>query len=494
MKPQNLHAHEDRLLDFAYGELPSPEAQVVESHLQGCARCTQALDDIRGVRVTMSQLSEESAPDAGLESLLAYAQQSARRVAAGPAPTPSRWRRWLLPVVGLASVGTLGILTINAQSPELTRPNLAAAEMQSSKAAPAMAPAPKPVSPPSVAPAQVVAEAPPPPADARGEDEDSFAKESPKSRSKEPRRAEGWETAGSGGGFGTRGRSDELKAKKGKSAEVMSDKLSASKTAPEEKAQREVSNLDEEALADGAPVLSQPPASASPPRESLRLGGALAKKESRKDADDALPKGGAWDEGPGAPALESVTEPMAQGAVASAPAPSAAAEGRAGAAPPPPYGDERNGVVQAPTSPAKSAMKPSKAPARDQLPSPEPASPAPVRRAKAEAEVAERSSGLSVVELSLRAQNANRAGDRSQEASLLRLALDAGASGTERMGLLNRLCDAELALGRRREGLAACNQVLSEAPGSSAAQAARRRLNREAGSVETPTSDSQPTP
>ena len=70
MKPQNLHAHEDRLLDFVYGELPVPEAKLVEAHLQGCARCTQALDDIRGVRATMSQLSQEPAPDAGLESLL----------------------------------------------------------------------------------------------------------------------------------------------------------------------------------------------------------------------------------------------------------------------------------------------------------------------------------------------------------------------------------------------------------------------------------------
>ncbi|WNZ59366.1 zf-HC2 domain-containing protein [Myxococcus sp. MxC21-1] len=100
MKPQNPHAQEDRLLDFAYGELPVPEARLVEAHLESCARCTQALDDIRGVRATMSQLSVEPAPDAGLESLMAYAQQAARRAAAGPAPKPSRWRRWLLPVVG----------------------------------------------------------------------------------------------------------------------------------------------------------------------------------------------------------------------------------------------------------------------------------------------------------------------------------------------------------------------------------------------------------
>ena len=47
MKPQTLHAHEDRLLDFAYGELPAPEARAVESHLEGCTRCTELLDGHR---------------------------------------------------------------------------------------------------------------------------------------------------------------------------------------------------------------------------------------------------------------------------------------------------------------------------------------------------------------------------------------------------------------------------------------------------------------
>ncbi|MFP2902855.1 hypothetical protein [Corallococcus sp. 4LFB] len=40
------------------------------------------------MRTTMAQLSSEPAPDAGLESLLAYAQQSARRAAAGPSRSP----------------------------------------------------------------------------------------------------------------------------------------------------------------------------------------------------------------------------------------------------------------------------------------------------------------------------------------------------------------------------------------------------------------------
>ncbi|TQF11074.1 zf-HC2 domain-containing protein [Myxococcus llanfairpwllgwyngyllgogerychwyrndrobwllllantysiliogogogochensis] len=491
MKPQNLHAHEDRLLDFAYGELPAPDAQVVESHLQGCARCTQALDDIRGVRVTMGHLSEESAPDAGLESLLAYAQQSARRASAGPAPKPSRWRRWLLPVVGLASVSTLGILTFSAQSPELTQANLAAAEVMPSKKAAPVPSASARSAEPSAAPAPAAAaEAPPPPPEMRDDDAEYAPKDAAKTRSAEVQRAEGWALAGSGGDVGGRGRADELKAKV-KGAESFGGKQSRSKTAPAEKSQREVSNLDEEALAEAAPA--QAVASSSPPRDGLRLGGSSAKKEANKLSADDLAKDGAWDEGPGAPALEAVTEPLAQGTVVSAPAPSSANESRGGVAQQPSDAREQLELDRASASRAKSPMKATrKAEAVPEAPMPRPAPVTPAAVGRSEAE--DSASGSSVAELSRQAQSANRAGDRSQEARLLRLALAAGASGTERAGLLNRLCDAELALGRRREGLAACNQVLTEAPGSSAAQAARRRLSHEAESVETPTSDAQPAP
>ena len=46
MKPVNLHAHEDRLLELAYGELPPGEAQAVQAHVASCARCAQELDAI----------------------------------------------------------------------------------------------------------------------------------------------------------------------------------------------------------------------------------------------------------------------------------------------------------------------------------------------------------------------------------------------------------------------------------------------------------------
>src|SRR6187401_2433141 len=95
-----IHQYEDKLLDFAYGELPVPEASAVESHLKSCARCTQALDQIRGVRTSMSALPQVPAPQSGLESLFAYAEQAAARNASLPRPGLPWWRRVIAPLAG----------------------------------------------------------------------------------------------------------------------------------------------------------------------------------------------------------------------------------------------------------------------------------------------------------------------------------------------------------------------------------------------------------
>jgi hypothetical protein len=109
MKQTSPHI-EDKLLDFAYGELPSGEAQAVEAHLLGCTACAGALESIQGVRRVMSRLPVEAAPDTGLESLLGYAQQAARRASAGPAPRPTWWRRWVAPLGGLAALVVVGVV------------------------------------------------------------------------------------------------------------------------------------------------------------------------------------------------------------------------------------------------------------------------------------------------------------------------------------------------------------------------------------------------
>lgn len=137
-----VHQYEDKLLEFAYGELARQEADAVEAHVRGCARCSQALDEIGGVRATMSQLPMVPAPDAGLDSLLAYAEQAAKRNAEGTArPVASIWKRFLAPLVTVMALLTVGVVGFRAKEEFDTSPASAAAdtkvaEMEAKKDAP----------------------------------------------------------------------------------------------------------------------------------------------------------------------------------------------------------------------------------------------------------------------------------------------------------------------------------------------------------------------
>jgi hypothetical protein len=480
MNPQNAHAHEDRLLDFAYGELPTPEARAMEAHLSGCDRCTQALDDIRGVRATMSQLSTEPAPDAGLESLMAYAQQAARRAAAGPAPRSSRWRRWLLPVLGLASVSTFGILVLEANENAPASPDMAqvAAKAEMAKAKDAV-PA-RGVAAPEPVVAEAPAPAPPPPAQAAPSAEALLDE----GAAKEVARADDWRNAGSGGGLDARiVREEEMKAKAGygkgasERARASTSRQPLAKAAPSKPSKLafgEKDAPDEESLPESAPR----DAYAAPKQDGLKVGGASSGAQAA-DEDD-----GAYDK-----VFAGADAPQAVGS-ASAPAGPPATTTAAPASPSPSGGraDVATGALAQTESQAeRRAPAPSQAPAkkakRSEYASPAAAMPAP--RVQAEP-------GPSVAELSSQARQAYLAGDRDLEAGLLRSALAAGPSRSERLGLLNRLCDAELALGRQAQGTAACKQVIADDPGSSAAQAARRMLSREPATRESAPKSAEP--
>src|SRR5438105_7855966 len=108
MKP-STHQYEDKLLELAYGELPAHEASAVESHVRSCARCSEALLEIRAVRQTMQQLPRVEPSNAGLDSLYAYADQAARRNSAGPAPRATWWRRAMAPVAGVMALALIGV-------------------------------------------------------------------------------------------------------------------------------------------------------------------------------------------------------------------------------------------------------------------------------------------------------------------------------------------------------------------------------------------------
>lgn len=129
-----VHQYEDKLLEFAYGELPANEQQAVESHLRGCAKCTQALAEIRQVRSVMQALPAQSAPDAGLESLLAYAEQTAKRNAEAQRPARSPWSRWIMVLSSAAALTVAGVVAFRA-SQEFEPKEAAAAMKQAELAA-----------------------------------------------------------------------------------------------------------------------------------------------------------------------------------------------------------------------------------------------------------------------------------------------------------------------------------------------------------------------
>jgi hypothetical protein len=147
----------DKLLGYAYGELSSPEAKSLEVHLKNCPQCARSLEDIRKVRRTMAQLPTVPAPEAGLDSLLAYAQQAARRAQAGPAGRSKLWKWVLLPSTGaLAMVLLIVVTTRVAEETNLSRLRSVAASKvappspppQAELAAPEVAPMAKPVESP----------------------------------------------------------------------------------------------------------------------------------------------------------------------------------------------------------------------------------------------------------------------------------------------------------------------------------------------------------
>lgn len=447
MKSQGIHAHEDRLLDFAYGELPPTEAEVVEQHVRGCSRCSETLDDIRGVRVTMSRLPLQSAPDAGLDSLMAYAQQAARRNAAGPEPTSRWWRRFLAPAMGVAAMSVFGIVVLQVNREVDLTPSLQKEAAQPVSArqekrdvpATTAAPAPTPAAP-AVSPTVGLLHAQLDEEEFRAEKEREQAvqKKAPSKKSPGYTQRMDWSNAGSAGGFPDKkgvsfdddvsgldglGTKDALKSKRG-AASASGGRVALSTAQPAEPVRDEAPADVKEAPAAEA---SGPPSS---PKESKVAEYDAATQRSRIVGSSSRPSAAAASEDYAQPAPE-------RSQVAMAP-------------PPPPPAQ-----AQAPEGMASKAEVTQQVRAKPAAPRPSPA------------------------ELLRRAEEASGSGDRTGEAELLRSALAAGAQGAQRLEALSRLCEVESELGRRQSAIEVCKRVMSEAPGSSEARLARRRLERE---------------
>jgi anti-sigma factor RsiW len=498
MKPQNLHAQEDRLLDFVYGELPPLEARAVESHLEGCPRCSELLNDIRGVRTTMAQLPMESAPDAGLESLLAYAQQAARNAAAGPAPKPAWWRRWMVPVVSVAAVCAFGIVSIQVSKSVAIKPDLSAAKSESARQqAPEVAELSPPPAPTAAAPAPMQDPVASPPAVAQAAPAEAYqgaqaegdaakatgmtppenappAKLDKALLAKEalgknafkpgPKKVADWSNAGSGAGF-----------ERAKDAEDEALALEEKQAADKKAKYRAYEQRD--AMTQMAPI--QKPKTNSmgqsipSPEPMPAQGAAQPSMESSAGADGMLAQASVQQAESTRSSLSLNRGRSGATETANKPVDLGAADDFDDA-----FGErnsqakrEEQAAMPAPPPPATASATPKPKPSSMGTRAP--------TAAPSRAEAKGGSAESSVAQLSQLAKAAQSSGNRVLEAQYLRQALEAGATGSERLGLLNRLCDAEFSIGRRQQALEACNLVLEENPRSGAAQVARKRLSTE---------------
>jgi hypothetical protein len=455
MNPGAAHV-QDRLLDFAYGELSVDEAHAVEVHMAECPSCRAALEQIRGVRQVMAKLPQPAAPQAGLESLLAYAEQAARRARGGAPPKHTWWRRWLAPVGGLAAVVTFGIVANEvSRAPELQYPReqaIAEKLNENQKVAETAAPS----APAPMKDAQPSAGEPmrgePPGEEASG----NFRKlAAPRQTIDRPiDRAEAEHSYGFGTGrSGSRGSAGEQPTIGGarglgsgsSPVGVPAQGVDRAKKKPPKKAAPASPKTDRASEEDHFAPDGRSDAQMAPPPSVAQ--GAL-NAEAKREPVQKMPT----------PERESRSEISARPAVRAAPL-----------------------APTGPPAPAAAAVK-SRAPvASAELPAP-----ATAAGKSRDADVGEESAAIAprydstrmrAEALSQQAIAAQREGSRALEAQYLREALATGVADQNVLtNLLLRLCEAELAVGHITEGRAACERVLRDFPGTRAAQVATRRL------------------
>lgn len=497
MKP-TVHQYEDKLLELAYGELPAHEASAVEAHVQGCARCSTALSEIRSVRHSMARLPQVEAPEAGLDSLFAYAEQAARRNAAGPAAAPTFWRRLVAPLAGVAALGVVAVIGWRSQEDlGIPSPGKVAAEAQSERdlrtaPAPAVAQAAPPQAPePVAAPDPVEAELA---AGALAEQKQEAApggeKDALAARAKAKQDADRFDDSFDEA-FGAGAKNEEARVQQrygetrppsdgkrdlGPSMETAS-KLSKTRRA-EPLAEAEAQSADKAAREKagergGAEELLANDFS----NAGLRGAGVKAKPPARPSAAAPPPPAAA-------PEAKSEPKPVAPQAVAAAPAPQQAAPAKKSG-----FGmfqGESSGrVAQTDFDDAPQAVTSGSGGAVQRKSVGVPPAPkggvaaADSAPARSEATKEQRAASPKEIEQVLASARAARSReDRSQEISFAVRALDAGAAGSQRAEALQRVCEAFDALGREDQADRYCAALLAEFPGTRAAQQIAQRRNQ----------------
>jgi hypothetical protein len=457
-----VHQYEDKLLEFAYGELPTPEAQAVEAHVRDCAKCSKALSEIRAVRSTMSALPLEAAPDAGLESLLAYAEQAAARTRS-EAGASRGWRRFLAPLASAMALVVVGVVAWRANQvfdpdPAMMAVKAERAEKEQAKGSSYEQEAPVAAAPTPAPVAQAAAPAEPAPEPEAGDEQ--AGRQAGKKRLEEKKTLPADDALAAA--FGGEGKRDEPKRKV-----APSSTSKRSKDAPAEVPMKE----EQVALADDYSNAALRGATKAPAVGTFGLG--TGSTSSSLGGGSAAGTGGLL----GSSLDTAADKKQAEGR----------AEASTRAAPPPPPEP-----AATPSAPAPAPKQSYSLPGLSKKKSPAPSSAAAVEAeadelavarsdslsADRDAKVAERERAQSRASLLEAARVAGSRGDRQEELRLVLAVLQAGATGYEKVEALKRACDAWESLGDFERADPYCDQLLAEFPQTAAANAvAKRRSN-----------------
>ncbi len=423
----------DVLLDYAYGELAPANARALELHLQGCEACSRSLASIKSVRQTMAKLPSEAVPEAGLESLLAYAGQSARRAQSGDSALPRKWSALFAPLAGALALGLLVVVGVEvSKSTELKR--FPQHEQEEAAATPER--------PAEISPAPEAA-APSPP-DIAGADRAPAPKTSvAKKRAAEP--APSSEAAGSEGGFASSssgagfGRAADSALPSvsagsgGMAAPAQSPLAARGSRAPSAKELGSPSVSDDRRPEPAAALRSRDFAEAT--HKSARTeseSAAVAKAEARREDRDSLDIANRVEAEGGAPS-------------SALPASSASAPRDN---PPAGLGGTASGIsARRPTSADIAPPAPQPATAPSAMPVPE-----------------TQEGSVSLPALQGAARSARQLGHRPEEISKWKAVLAAGARGPARSEALAGLCEGKAGPGGRTEQEVFCGALLREFP------------------------------